>query len=179
MPPNVLPPVPPKGSPARPCNHSSKDPHPMSDPFGRRVRTYTHAGQTYFDLAEIAYALRAANVDRLAGNLDADEVLPLSAITGDPIDAETLLVTEPAVFRIAIRMRHPAARKLLRFVTHTVLPSLRETGSYRLLRKGADGAEVVRFIRDQLDGVSSIADTVGPAEATATRSDQPISSDEG
>jgi prophage antirepressor-like protein len=124
----------------------------MFDPFGRRVRTFTHAGQTFFDLSEIAYVLRAANVDRLAGNLDADEVLPLSAVTGIAEDADTLLVSEPGIFKIAIRMRHPAARMLLRFVCHIVLPSLRAGGSYSLPEKGAEGAEVLRFMRDQLEG---------------------------
>lgn len=120
------------------------------DPFGLGVRTITHAGQTYFYLAEIASALRAANVSRLAGNLDADEVLPLSAVTGLPEDAGTLLVTEPAVYKAAIRMRHPAAREMLRFVTHDVLPSLRESNAYRLPKKSPKGAAVVRFMREHL-----------------------------
>lgn len=138
------------------------------DDFWLDVRTAHYQGQTYFYLLDVVKALRTANPDRLVEALDEDEKITLDKITGDASDARTFLVSEPAVFKIALRQRSRAGRAFLRFVCHGVLPALRERGSYKLpVRDNREGGGLVRDLRAP----------IAAAEATAAKPVKPTGED--
>lgn len=144
----------------------------INDALGFGLRTKQHEGRLYFYLRDISQALRAGPPSRIAETLDPDEFITLDMITGKPSDTTTFLVTEPAVFKIALRMHSKAARALVRFVCHEVLPRLREGRPYRLPRKANDhdGAALVRFLRGPI--AQATASSAAPV-AAALQTDVP------
>jgi prophage antirepressor-like protein len=140
------------------------------DAFGLELSAIKHDGKTFFHLLDVVRALRTQHPKRIISNLDADEFVSLAKITGDELDAETYLVTEPAVYKIALRMRSDEARAFLRFVCHDVLPSLRERSAYRLPpRCNADGSNLVRYLATPIADAQSLT----PQPARADEADLP------
>ena len=102
---------------------------------GSAVRVSTVNGETWFVLADICGALEIANPARAASGLDDDEKGVQTVNTlGGPQEMTT--VNESGMYTLVLRSRKPAAKRFRRFVTSTVLPSIRKHGAFVAVRPG-------------------------------------------
>lgn len=95
------------------------------------VRTLQHAdGTTWWVAADVCAVLEIRNVSQACKRLDTDErdALCFSDTTGR--QQEVLMVNEPGLYKILLRSNKPEAKAFQRWVTHEVLPQIRQTGAY-------------------------------------------------
>lgn len=100
---------------------------------GRRVRTLTfETGQTWWVLKDVCDALELSNPSRVAQRLDSDEVTKFNpkAGLGSRSNEPVNIVNESGLYKIVLRSDKPQARDFQRWVTHDVLPSIRQHGAY-------------------------------------------------
>lgn len=96
---------------------------------GAKVRTATIEGQPWFCAADVCQVLELGNVSQAVARLDEDEKGIYSNDTpGGP--QEMLHVNESGLYALILTSRKPEARSFKRWVTHEVLPQIRQTGAY-------------------------------------------------
>ena len=126
------------------------------------IRTFKDdSGSLWFSAADICSALGLTNPSQAIGRLDDDEKsIAVSAIrtSGSP---KVLVVNEPGMYALVLASRKPDAKAFKRWITHDVLPSIRQYGGYidgMENLKGEDAAAVARQIMDlkaQVDKLTS------------------------
>lgn len=94
------------------------------------VRVTDRDGVPWFVLSDVCQALGIANVGNAAARLDDDE--RDSVRIADAIDRqrETVVVSESGVYALVFTSRKEAAKRFKRWVTHDVLPAIRQTGQF-------------------------------------------------
>lgn len=99
----------------------------------------THEGKPWFVASHICAAVGITNPSQAVAALDDDEkaevCLTYTSSTGTVQRRRTLIVSEPGVYFLLLRSRGATkpgtkAHRFRKWVTGTVLPTLRETGSY-------------------------------------------------
>lgn len=95
-----------------------------------QVRVVTIDGEPWFVLADLAVALGINDVSRLASRLDdgVRQTHPIPDRLGR-IQNPTI-VSEPGMYEVVLRSDKPEALAFRRWLTGTVLPEIRRTGSY-------------------------------------------------
>lgn len=94
-----------------------------------QVRVVTIDDEPWFVLADLARVLEINAVGRLASRLD--EGVRRTHILPTPGGAQSMtLVSEPGMYEVVIRSDKPEAAAFRRWITGTVLPEIRRTGSY-------------------------------------------------
>jgi predicted P-loop ATPase len=66
----------------------------------------------------------------VAERLDDDEKNTVSLTDGNRGNPNITIISEARLYRVILRSDKPEADKLMRFITHEVLPQIRKTGSY-------------------------------------------------
>ena len=105
------------------------------------VRTLSAGGATWFVAADVCGVLgldaslsvngRRRESGEPGGGLDDDE--KGTAIVSTPGGLqEMLIVSEPGLYSLVLKSRKPEAKSFRRWITHEVLPSLRQSGNYSL-----------------------------------------------
>lgn len=94
---------------------------------GSNVRTLEQDGQLWWVLADVCKILELSNASIVASRLDDDEVtkLDLGGQTGI-----TNLINESGLYSVILRSDKPQAKPFRRWVTHDVLPQIRQNGYY-------------------------------------------------
>ena len=92
---------------------------------GQRVRVFDVAGEPWFAAVDVCGILEVGNPTQALSRLDDDERTLISN-EGREINA----VSEPGLYALVLGSRKPQAKPFKRWVTHEVLPAIRETGSY-------------------------------------------------
>lgn len=101
-------------------------------PFNYRdaqVRVVQVDGEPWFVLADLARVLEIVAVSRLASRLDEGVRQTHTLQTAGGAQSMTI-VSEPGMYEIVIRSDKPEAADFRRWITGTVLPEIRRTGSY-------------------------------------------------
>jgi len=103
---------------------------------GRAVRVVEdEAGVPWFVALDVCECLGIRNHRDAVARLDDDEranvgVSDVSSSTRDTVSVNA--VSEPGVYKLCFRSNKPEAKRLVRWITHDVLPSLRRTGRYEV-----------------------------------------------
>ncbi len=94
------------------------------------VRTFEKHGEVWFAAKDVCDALALGNSRQAMTRLDEDE--KDGVITNDAMSREQTLtvVNESGLYSLILTSRKPEAQRFKRWVTHEVLPSIRQTGSY-------------------------------------------------
>lgn len=92
----------------------------------RPVRTVTVDGEPWFVAKDVCDVLDISNVSQAVARLDDDE----RAMRNIGRQGETNIVTESGVYVLVMRSNKPEAKAFRKWVTGTVLPAIRKTGSY-------------------------------------------------
>ena len=119
------------------------------------VRTVRIDGEPWFVAADVCGVLGLDPSTSVTGRrsrgyadgLDADE--KGTAIFGTLGGRqEMLIVSEPGLYALIMRSHKPEAKSFQRWITHEVLPALRQSGAYQL--PAASSGQLVRFSRRDL-----------------------------
>jgi len=96
-----------------------------SDDFGQ-VRTLKRDNQVLFVAKDICEALELSNPSVAVSRLDDDERAKFKLGR----QGDTNFVNEFGLYNLVLGSRKPEAKKFKRWITHDVIPEIRETGAY-------------------------------------------------
>lgn len=100
-----------------------------SDVFGV-LRVQEHDGAPWFMAGDVCRALDISNTSQAVAALDDDE----RSMFNIGRAGAAFFVSEPGLYSLVMRSRKPEARAFKRWVTHDVLPAIRQTGGYMVAR---------------------------------------------
>lgn len=90
------------------------------------VRTVMKGGEPWFCLTDVCKVLGLSNPRSVADRLDEDERRKFDL----PRQGETWFINESGLYNVILRSDKPEAKPFRKWVTGTVLPTIRRTGSY-------------------------------------------------
>lgn len=93
------------------------------------VRTVSIDGEPWFVLADLCAVLGIANRANVASRLDTSGVRSADISSGGQRRAVTI-VNEAGMYEVVIRSDKPEAVAFRRWITHEVIPAIRQTGTY-------------------------------------------------
>lgn len=96
---------------------------------GQPVRTVTISGEPWWIARDVCAVLDIRNVADAVASLDEDEK---DVATTDTLGGaqQASIINEPGLYSLILRSRKPQAKAFKRWVTHEVIPSIRQTGRY-------------------------------------------------
>jgi anti-repressor protein len=125
------------------------------------VRVVDRDGSPWFVLAEVCRFLGIGNPSDAAGRLDDDEKGVATTDTlGGP--QEVVIVNESGFYSLVMRSRKPEAKRFKKWVTATVLPEIRRTGTFGTKAAAFDRLAAARGSVCVTDGAKLLQ--VGPKE---------------
>ncbi len=107
------------------------------------VRTVVIDGEPWFVLADLCKVLDISNVGNVAARLDEAGVRQTDIRSGGQIRSVTI-VSEPGMYEVVIRSDKPEAVAFRRWITGTVLPEIRKTGSFNA-QPAINGGDITRL----------------------------------
>lgn len=98
---------------------------------GAALRTLTDENGEPWSVAKDVCDILGIDTNHLREALDDDEITNLrnSEVWNQPGRAP-LIISEPGLYKLIMRSRKPEAKEFQRWVTHEVLPQIRNTGGY-------------------------------------------------
>lgn len=116
--------------------------------FGE-VRVLLQNNEVWFMASDICNALGIKNPWDAVSRLDEDEKMTLGnseGHSGKRGGAQSFnLVNESGMWKLVLRSRLPRANKLRRWLTHTVIPSIRKSGGYIEGQESLSGEDMQVF----------------------------------
>lgn len=94
------------------------------------VRTVTINGEPWFVASDVCKALAINNVGMAISRLDDDEKNTISLTEGIPGNPNKTIVNEPGLYSLVLSSRKPEAKAFKRWITHEVIPDIRQYGMY-------------------------------------------------
>lgn len=94
------------------------------------VRTIMRDGEPWFVLKDVCRILDISDHKVVARRLDKDEVCQTPLIDSMGRKQDTTIINESGLYNVILRSDKPEARPFRKWVTGTVLPAIRKTGSY-------------------------------------------------
>ena len=115
------------------------------------VRTVEIEGEIWFVAKDVCNILELDNVTKALYGLDDDEkssvrisdcfqdnTLTLSKGIQNRGNPNVNIISEPGLYKLAFKSHKPEAKKFVRWVTHTVLPTIRRTGRFNVSESPID-----------------------------------------
>jgi hypothetical protein len=140
------------------------------------VRTIMRDDEPWFVGKDVCRVLGLTNETQALARLDDDERYGYVLHTHKG-DRETIIINEPAVFRLIFTSRKPEAERFKRWLAHEVLPALRRDGSFTMPGAAGKGdgpvqpfsitMESISLIKTRLDMVSECRKLHGHERARA------------
>lgn len=97
--------------------------------FGQ-VRTINKDGAPWFVAADVCRALDLGQVTNTIRRLDDDEKALISIKGISRGNDQVSIVNEPGLYSLVLGSRKPEAKAFKRWITHEVIPSIRQNGGY-------------------------------------------------
>ena len=94
------------------------------------VRTVTINGEPWFVASDVCKSLEINNVSMAISRLDDDEKNTISLTEGIPGNPNKTIVNEPGLYSMVLGSRKPEAKAFKRWITHEVIPDIRQYGMY-------------------------------------------------
>lgn len=96
-----------------------------------QLRSLTdEAGDPWFVAKDVCDILGISNNRDAIRQLDPDEKSTVGIPDGTSGNPNKTIISEPGLYKLIMRSRKPEAKEFQRWVTHTVLPSIRRHGTY-------------------------------------------------
>lgn len=135
---------------------------------GQKVRTIQHDGDEWLVAKDVCDVLGIKNHKDAISVLDEDEKSGVGISDPHGRIQITNVINEPGMYKLAFRSKKPGAKEFTRWVTHEVLPQIRQYGMYlsdktltalkrdpeafeRVLKLYADSQSEVRGLRNELE----------------------------
>ncbi len=119
---------------------------------GKQLRTIQLDGEPWFVAVDVCAVLGLNNPSQALSSLDADERRLISNEAWRA-NGGMAIVSEPGLYSLILRSRRPEAKDFRRWIIHEVLPTLRQSGEYRLsggIGAAAASGQLLRFSRRDL-----------------------------
>lgn len=121
---------------------------------GNPVRQLEKNGETWWMLSDVCKVLGLSNPSKVADRLDNDEKMTLTLSEGHNGRRggaqKATIIDQSGLYNVLLRSDKPEAKPFKRWVTHEVLPQIRQTGRYEpkpeQLSLPMDGAELVDIL---------------------------------
>jgi prophage antirepressor-like protein len=97
---------------------------------GSQVRTIMQDGEPWFVAKDVCEILELGNITLALDRLEEDEFSSTKVTDSLGREQETYIVNEPGLYSLVLGSRKPEAKQFKRWITHEVLPTIRQTGSY-------------------------------------------------
>jgi prophage antirepressor-like protein len=97
---------------------------------GSQVRTVMQNGEPWFVAKDVCDILEIASTTFAMERLEEDEVGSTKVTDSLGREQETYIVNEPGLYSLVLGSRKPEAKQFKRWITHEVLPTIRQTGTY-------------------------------------------------
>lgn len=94
---------------------------------GKSVRIILRDGEPWWVAKDVADILDYSGTDRLTKRLDTDEFISAKL---EGMNMHSILINESGLYNAILGSQKPEAKSFKKWVTGTVLPSIRKTGSY-------------------------------------------------
>jgi len=104
-----------------------------SEKFGK-VRVVMKDDEPWFVAKDVCDCLELRNSRDAISRLDEDEKNTVGLTDGTPGNPNITIVSEPGLYSLVLGSRKPEAKEFKRWVTHDVLPAIRQNGGYMLMR---------------------------------------------
>jgi putative DNA primase/helicase len=124
----------------------------------KNVRTLKMEGKTLWILKDVCNALGLSDTNKVGTRLDKDELKRIQFVSGGQ-SREMYAVTEAGLYATVLHSRKPEARKFERWITHEVLPQIREYGAYT-------PSEATKTTLSPPENVQELTQTAGEIEET-------------
>ena len=95
------------------------------------IRTVEQDGEIWWVLVDVCRVLELKDARQAAQRLEEDERCQTTVIDSMGREQTAYIVNEPGLYNIVLRSDKPEAKAFKRWVTHVVLPSIRQKGFYR------------------------------------------------
>lgn len=93
------------------------------------VRTVMQDGEPWFCLVDVCRVLDLSSPHKVAERLDPDELTGIKVRSGGQL-REMTFINESGLYNVILRSDKPEAKPFRKWVTGTVLPAIRKTGTY-------------------------------------------------
>lgn len=130
----------------------------------RPVRTVQIDGEPWFVAADVCAVLGIGRVNDATTGLDEDEK-GAATIRTPGGDQQMATVNEPGLYSLILRSRKAEAKAFKRWITHEVLPALRNTGTYSVAKLGR--RELAQMVIEAEDRAVAAEATVAELEPAA------------
>lgn len=137
-----------------------------------QIRTVDIDGEPWFVAKDVCDALDIDNASDALSRLDKDErntIVLTEGIIGNPTKS---IVNESGLYALVLSSRKPEAKAFKKWITSEVLPSIRKTGKYSIVKDMTGGfaiprtmAEALRLAADQAEQIEKMLPKVEAAEA--------------
>lgn len=97
-----------------------------------QVRILLNESAPWFVIADVCRAVGLSNPTMAASRLDSDDLSSAEVIDGMGRTQQARIVNEPGLYDLIFMSRKLEARAFKRWITHEVLPAIRETGRYEI-----------------------------------------------
>ena len=97
--------------------------------FGK-IRVAEISGEPWFIAADVCRALEVKNSRDAIARLDEDEKNTVVLTDGIPGNPNMTIINEAGLYALVLSSRKPEAKTFKRWVTHEVLPTIRQHGAY-------------------------------------------------
>lgn len=143
---------------------------------GRELRALLIDGEPWFVAADVCHQLDLSNVGQALAGLDDDEKSSITIDDGTPGNPTRATVSEAGLYSLILRSRKPEAKAIKRWVTHTVLPSIRKTGQYGTARELTEDELIHKALTLTAAKVESLTARLALVEPKAAAFDRWLSS---
>ncbi|AWX21224.1 phage antirepressor Ant [Bacillus subtilis subsp. subtilis] len=96
----------------------------------QQVRTVVKDGQPWFVAKDVCNVLNHSNHKVAVSRLDEDEVSKVYLTDSLGRNQKTTVVNEAGLYSLILTSNKPEAKQFKRWITHEVIPAIRETGGY-------------------------------------------------
>lgn len=134
-----------------------------------KLKVKEENGQVFFDAETAAIGLGIVDTSHGYENVRWERVnkyLKLSATSGGKINKGDF-ITEPQLYKLAIKANSPQAEKFQDWVTSEVLPSIRRTGGYKIDRSDMTDilVKAISSMNERIHALENITITSGQEKA--------------
>lgn len=127
----------------------------QSEDFGS-VRTLYRDDEPWFVAVDVCRALDISNAAMATTRLDDDEKVTISLTDAVGRPHQTTIINEFGLYNLILGSRKPEAKQFKRWITHEVIPQIRQTGAYQVDNRD-DDLPLTDSRREYLHAARSIA----------------------
>lgn len=132
-----------------------------------QLRTVVIDGRPWFVAADACAVLEIGRTHDAVRGLDEDEK-GTETIRTPGGDQAVTIINEPGLYSLILRSRKPQAKAFKRWITHDVIPALRQTGTYSLpAQRELSRRELAQMVIEAEDRADAEAQRADAAEAVA------------